>query len=282
MLGELQAWPGIPLEAHLKATARALRVLVWGEWGWRARSSGVPSWSLVLAGLAHDAGKAWEEYQKRLDDRTPSFWGHEILSSMPLLAMYDAGVRLCIDSSVLRGLAVACAAVMNHHHGMHDRFVTECFYEPRMLEKEIGRIAGKYGSSKRSIFKSIPIVLELVVGLVREEDKSVTESLKPLVESINENLILQASLQGAKLLWKDASRDKSLAAACTVATGFLSLTDTIVAGLERNKFDASKVMKRYAGRVLAEKMGEENALSKLRELAKMIKPFYTGRLIGNG
>ncbi len=274
MLVEPQAWPGVPLNSHLKAVARALKMLVWREWLWRARSSSVPEWSLTLAGLAHDLGKAWSGYQGRLSSKNPSFQGHEIVSSLPLLALYRISVLEAVDKAARRGLITACIAVLNHHHGMHGRFELECFYKPHLLLMELKKIARSYGVSVYTVLKEACRLMKLLTRLIKEECSEAYGLVSALECKVKETFMLQLISEGARSALEASVKSRELAAACIVASGLLSLADTVVASLERNEFSVEAVMKRYAGRVLNEKYGASRARLILERLVKEIARLY--------
>ena len=276
MLAELQAWRGVPLVSHLLATARASRILLWREWRWRARASSVPEWSLEFACLVHDVGKAWSAYQDDIRSKPEdkiSLWGHEVLSAIPIYALYRSCLRGGVEDPVLRGLAVAGISVLNHHHGMHERFSYRHFYTPysiTMIFKELFNRWGRRESITELLYNIVNVLLE--VTKLRYYD--IFEILNQAANRIYPNELLGEAKQGVRDVLDYSSRDKKLSAACVTATGFLALADTIVASLERNSFRIEYVLKRYAGRVLKEKLGENGAVEALSILVQKIRPLY--------
>lgn len=250
------AWCGSRLLTHSLYTAAIACKLFAKRWEWRARASGVASHALVITAIAHDIGKAEWGYQEAAAKAcgtggNPNFKYHEVLSALAL-----AGALISSPESY-----VASVAALLHHHGMTHRY-------PKPLEKVLGRlVAGKKLGLKVGWEDRLGEAIEEVIDFLDYvlERVSCLEPCKPLLNSVEPRKLLEnkephPQEAAATLLkgWREITNCHKLLAASTVLTGFIAISDSIAAFIEREQpitFEKLPMQGSYTARVLTEMAG---------------------------
>ena len=254
------AWCNEPLEDHLFLVGLLAYSIYRAEAEYMEARHGVPAWTLALAGAFHDAGKAHPFYQEAAQKACngggrPSFYLHEYLSPLPLLAAAEAARQR--EPGLHAPLLVAAAAAALHHHGMTGRLT--------LLRDAMSETIQAGG--KRAVLRSLALTLL----------DNLENTLTPALEALRRlqghvaglpmpDRILELAERGVKLYGGARNMLTRLGAypdmlptprfprgpgaywaSTTIATASVSLADTIVSSLSR-----SGRMGGYACRVLEE------------------------------
>ncbi|RLG84084.1 MAG: hypothetical protein DRO39_07890 [Thermoprotei archaeon] len=242
------AWCNTHLAPHLVAVAYTASLLFEEEWRYRARLSKLPTWTLTLAALGHDVGKAAPWYQEEAVSRcsrgwNPSFTLHEVLSSMVIAWLGASGA---VDREPAY---VAAIAVWEHHHGMPGRLAP-------LLTSINAASKSRYAEALRAGFEALLHTLDFArsTALVRHLE------LPPIGERRRQVLIPCHSRKALEVV----ENNPRFSAAASSIAGFLAVADTLVASIERNPGKPVEALRgRYVYRYLKELMGGETPLSRL-------------------
>ncbi len=266
MYREPIAWCNVPLEAHLLAVSDVASILYAAEAMrleriCQATGLAIPSNWLSTAGLLHDIGKvayAAPALDACNSGRKPSFRLHEALSALVAEALALGSPEHS------EALGAASLVALLHHHGMGKPYTKIALYvdEMRRVLKEMGKNADT---------------------AVREAIDWIYSS-KPLRQRLRGLLPRQAPVHtdpamltaGLEKLATQTSRTELRCRTVMVVVGVsaVSIADTLVASLERNKWSLEQLKKKWVYRVLAEKLGQKTDET-LSHIASLIQRYYT-------
>ena len=237
----LYAWTSVRLGEHSCRVAGLLAGLFKDELLVLSRRIGAPEDNVFIAAtvsaLLHDAGKAATVFQQRVASR-PSFYCHELVSGY--LALKTAEEVLAERGCKHRGLLafLSGVAALRHHHGM--RSLSEC-------AQNIGRVPGLSRDEIR--------LLALELGESCPAAGTVAEALKDVSSRVSRvEPLYSLSYVGRyheNLVKPPGYREEMVSFYSSMLTGFLSLSDYIVASLLDGR-SSSAHLKGYARRALQE------------------------------
>ena len=264
---EAIAWCDSKLVDHSLYTAAIACRLFGSRWLWRARASNIEPYALVLAAVTHDAGKAAHVYQDKAvkscrSGGSPSFRYHEILSAIAL-----AG-----SLSVNETGAVTVIAVLLHHHGMTSRYPEKLdIILKRILKGKTPGLGVPWEDDLESALADSMDFIKYIVEKARTlsacdqllenyEPERVIERRPHIQEAVNN--IINYKKGRVRINNKSMTAYHELIAAATALTGFIAVSDSLSAAIERRYSKASIIdvnrlicEKSYAIRVLIEMTG---------------------------
>lgn len=264
----------IPLESHLASVSLASRFLYEKDWARVIKMAGqeLPGYALQLAAALHDVGKvpyAKQALKACSKGKQPSFAHHEFVSALAVAAMADKAEDQGYETELINSLNLSCLVALLHHHGMQKPFsnLIEYYNKTGVVLKGAGlNINNAVILSLRWLSRFATAILEEKIGQI----------VGKLASGAASNLEINYLIKRIENIIEDTSkRDYSwLTSAVTVATAAVSVADTLIASLERNMWDPSKLEGKWVWRVLNEKYGErrEDIVKKIATLEK----FYRG------
>ena len=262
-MNNVSAWCGVSLDSHLRSVAVASSILFKKYWVWRARSTGLHEELLEIAGLLHDIGKAARGYQDNINAGSgkcrANFLGHEILGAIALAGAFISSNRVINDNIILLTIVI-----LQHHHGMRNRFQgskspwIDVFTNRNIRYMIADKLGCPRGRELGCIIEAIhdieeyyedviyPVIVELYPKAVSIMPRRLGRYNNPQQYKARMEEIMRIASRSITI---------SMAGTASVLTGYTAVSDSMVAGLERNEFRVEALKRSYVYRVVGE-LGE--------------------------